>query len=464
MKDNKLVAALLLIAIITPLVTATPSLKITKIDKGSTIIPELDNKAYYEFLIDNNGPTELYEIYTLVGIALTPKGYFNLTTGNNTLEVTASIPEEMREREGYFNFEYQIRGIQSGILKDTLRTKIVSLKNAVEISAQPMHVGDQTATITIRNKQNAYLDNLKVRFKSSFFDSVSDVSLKPFEEKNVSVPIISSRLTGSLAGPYTITADIETNIATVSVQTIIQYLEKEGTSVEKKSSGYIIKKYTTTKTNEGNIPTVATIESSQDIFSRLFTIHSTEPAQTTRKGMTVYYQWQKEIGPAETFEVTSTTNYTLPFVLALLIVFIAAAAKVYSMTAISVQKKVNFVKTQGGELALKVNVHVKARKYVESIRITDQLPVMAKLYEKFGKMPDKIEKDSRRISWQIPALNAGEERVYSYIIYSKMKVVGRFELPAATAVFERNGKMMEVWSNRAFFVSETSDQSTKGFS
>ena len=41
------------------------------------------------------------------------------------------------------------------------------------------------------------------------------------------------------------------------------------------------------------------------------------------------------------------------------------------------------------------------------------------------------------------------------IIYSKVNVFGRFELPPALASFEKNGKKENVFSNRAFFVSET---------
>ena len=70
-------------------------------------------------------------------------------------------------------------------------------------------------------------------------------------------------------------------------------------------------------------------------------------------------------------------------------------------------------------------------------------------------MPDKIDPATKRLFWNLDRLNAGEERIYSYIIFSKVRVVGRFELPAATAVYLREGKTENVLSNRAFFVSET---------
>ena len=51
-------------------------------------------------------------------------------------------------------------------------------------------------------------------------------------------------------------------------------------------------------------------------------------------------------------------------------------------------------------------------------------------------------------------MESGEIRVISYIIYSKVGVLGRFALPPTTAVFERNGVFHETESNRAFFVAD----------
>ena len=120
----------------------------------------------------------------------------------------------------------------------------------------------------------------------------------------------------------------------------------------------------------------------------------------------------------------------------------------------AISKQVSYVKTRGGEFAVKVRVSVKARKHVERIQIIDRLPGMTKLYEKFGIKPDKIDTSTRRLFWNIDHLQAGEERVFSYIIYSNVNIVGRFELPSATAIYENEGNIQESQSNMAFFVAE----------
>jgi len=45
--------------------------------------------------------------------------------------------------------------------------------------------------------------------------------------------------------------------------------------------------------------------------------------------------------------------------------------------------------------------------------------------------------------------------VIHYLVYSKVGVLGKFALPSATAIYEKEGKVKETTSNRAFFVSET---------
>ena len=59
--------------------------------------------------------------------------------------------------------------------------------------------------------------------------------------------------------------------------------------------------------------------------------------------------------------------------------------------------------------------------------------------------------------WHIKRLNSGEERVFTYIIYSKINIIGKFELPAAHATFEKDGKHDKVYSNRAYFMAESSE-------
>jgi hypothetical protein len=115
-------------------------------------------------------------------------------------------------------------------------------------------------------------------------------------------------------------------------------------------------------------------------------------------------------------------------------------------------KRVYHVKTRGGEFALKVILHVKARTSVDNIEVYDHVPSAMKLFDKAG-MPHKID-GMGRLSWKIDKLNGGEDRIFSYIIYSPIRIVGRLELSPATAHFTKGSKSKHVASNRTYFMSE----------
>ena len=450
---NKKISLIILILLFATFATA--SLEVTKEDKGSVVIAELNNPAIFEFNINNTGNTDMFEIYSLVGVSMSPKGMFELAHGNNSIEVMMYPSAEIRKKSGLFSFEYQLKGTNTSIFSDMLRIKIVSLKDVIEIVPQPLQQNQASVIVTIKNLENTHLEDLKVHFNSVFFDSDSVISLAPYEEKNITLSVNLDKVKGLLAGPYVVTADVQYDTAKTKFQGVLDFLEKEGTAVRTTYEGLIIRKTTITKTNEGNTQTRATIEVSKDILTRLVTIYSIEPTRIERSGLFVHYTWEKDLKPTESMTISTTTNYTFPFILAILVVFVALLAKIYSQTAVVVTKRVSFVKTKGGEFALKVRLHVKAKSHVDKIQLFDSLPGLTKLYEKFGNKPDRVDAGMRRISWNVGGLNAGEERVFSYIIYSKMSVTGRFELPAATAVFNKDGKNIEVWSNRTFFVAET---------
>src|SRR3989338_210370 len=431
------------------------NLQVQKTDRGSVVLSEINNPAIFNFTIINNGANDTFQIYTLLGVSMTPIGTFDLSTGTTEIEVRAYPNRDLRKQIGALIFDYQIKGQASGIFNDKLTIDIVNLRGAVEIKGSNINVGDGEVKITVKNLQNTNIDDLTMAFSSALFDGSAKISLKPYQEVSIPVMIDKDKIKKLAAGNYVISAVADPENAKVKLEGTVKYLEGTGVSVDETSSGFIIRKTAITKTNEGNVPTAAKIEISKDIISRLFSTYSSEPASTSRSGLVINYDWNKNLAPGESFVVTSTTNYTLPFVLLVLIVLITIMVRVYTQTIVVLQKRVSFVRTKGGEFALRVKLHVKAKRHIDNLQIIDRFPGSVSLYEKFGVMPDKVDKAARRLFWNIDRLNAGEERVFSYLVFSKIKIIGRFELPPATGIFDKNGKTHEIYSNRAFFVAET---------
>ena len=80
---------------------------------------------------------------------------------------------------------------------------------------------------------------------------------------------------------------------------------------------------------------------------------------------------------------------------------------------------------------------------------------MTKVYERFGgDKPTRVDEKNKRIEWVFEKLEEKEVRILSYILYSKIGVVGKFALPSSTAIYEKNGKIKESESNKAYFVAE----------
>jgi len=222
-----------------------------------------------------------------------------------------------------------------------------------------------------------------------------------------------------------------------------------------KNFGFIINTVTIRNENEGNVPAVAEFSVEKNIISRLFTSFNVEPNLVERKGFGVKYTWDKELKPGEILEVVAKTNWTIPFIMIALIIIIFVYAKKSARGDLILRKKVQFVRAKGGEFALKVSIFVQANQYVENVHLIDRLPPLVKVHERFGAYsPSRIDEKLKRIEWNFDRLENGEVRSVSYVVYSKVGVLGRFALPCATAIFETAGKIKEVVSNRTFFVAE----------
>ena len=220
----------------------------------------------------------------------------------------------------------------------------------------------------------------------------------------------------------------------------------------------MIRRSIITKTNVGNTPTTVEIEVKRDVFRRLFTGHSIAPLSSDRSGVSVNYVWEQALDPGESFSVISTTNYTFPFILLILIILIGFMVKSSGRTTVELTKRVSYVKTKNDDFALKVRIRVKANKGVDNVEVADRIPPTTRLYSGFGRKPDRIQEGSGKIEWDLGSLTSGEERVISYIIYSKIRVLGRFELSPAAALYEAGGRKESVVSNRTFFMMDTAEQ------
>ena len=436
------------------LAVSAMDMDISKKDISSMAIYDLNKPAIFELTINNNGDeAEILQIYTLISrIDLEPKENFVVASHSEKIVEVKAYP---RNVPGYFSFEYKIKNAKDEIKTDNLAMSIVRLKDAFDIKSGNIYPELKEATISFENKGGHSFESIQARFKSSFFDSTQVFSLGPNEKKDIKVDIDQAKSKELLAGPYIMDTEIIVEDKTASTSSIIDFTEQPGIKTTETLEGWLVRRYEVTRDNKGNLPIDVEILIKRNFFSSWFTTFNIAPTNQDRVGLFTYSIFKKTIGPGESLDVVARTNWWF-----LILIIVGAwlawyLTKKYVTTKLVLTKKVSFVKTRGGEFALKVSVIAKARDFVDKIRIVDRLPAMVKIYEKYKPVtPDKIDEKNRRIEWGIENLRKGEERIFSYIIYSKMGVIGKFELPTATAMYESHGQLKEVFSNRTFFINE----------
>jgi len=453
MKKVGIILGLFLIVLQLSLISAI-DVTIKEKEISSLAISSINKPAIFDLEITNNRPkADEFQLYSTAGVVdLKPKNTF-IIEGNSTKTIT--LEAYPRKADGYYSFEYKIKDSDNEIHRDDLAIRIVELKDAFEVYAEDINPDSKIASVRFKNIGGHSFTDIKVDISSVFFDYSESFLLGAKEEKLFEIPINKDTADSLLAGPYIINTKVTISGSVADIGSIIRFNEHSNLETTETNEGILLIRQETIKTNKGNVPIDVEIVSKKNFFPALFTTFNIAPTNKDSIGANKYYIFEKRLGPNESLKVVEKTNWWILIIVVASIVPIVYFARKYILTKLRVIKKATFVKTRGGEFALKISIVVKARDFVERIKIVDKLPGMVKLYERYGTItPDKVDTKNRRLEWNVDSLDKGEERVFSYIIYSKMGVVGKFELPEAEALYEFKGKIKEIVSNRSFFINE----------
>jgi hypothetical protein len=430
------------------------SLDINSSIDTNTLVKGVENKVILHLIL-SDAPEGLYNVYTLSDILISPLDMFQINDNSIKKEFELRASENLKT-DGLYTFTYTInqRGIQKYDRQITL--DILNLEEVIEVSSDNINISDNEISFYVKNLENVELKNLKAKFSSIVFETEKEFDLKPFEKKVFNVIVDGFKLKRIKAGVYVIDSTFYTNQGNKEISGTLFFGETKGISTLEKKSGILIQNEEISKVNTGNVVESVRIELTRNIISRFFTTFQEEPNIVERNGFFIKYTWLKErLGPAEILTVKAQTNYVVPFFVILFVIIILVGMKKYNKSKIIVKKSVNPVRTKNGEFALKISISIKALRSVENVVITDHIPRMVKLFNKFGTIqPTKIDPNTRTIQWKVGALGSREERIVSYIVYSKVGVVGKFSLPSARVLFEKDNIVEQVDSNFVFFMNE----------
>lgn len=440
--------------IILPSVSAL-TLNVQQETQDVAMIHGLDMPAIFDLNVTNMGAGDNIMFYNFFGSSMFPKGTVTIG-GGETKDIQIGIyPRDDMTQTGRVTFDIYVKGQNGGQATYPLTVNVITLDQAFEVGAEEFKPDSNNVSVYIKNLANFNFDNINVNFKSPFFNFERTISLDPYEKKSFEITLNKDQFRDLMAGYYTLNAEITASNAKTDIQGVMKFSEKDIVTSSQDEYGFIINTKKITKINEGNVVSTSSTVLKKNVLSRLFTTFSPEPDLVERTGLVVYYTWERQLKPGDQLVITVRTNWLLPLLAILLIIAIVILTKQFSKTSLSLKKKVTFVRAKGGEFALKVSIAVNARKFVEKVNIIDRLPPLVKLHEKFGgEMPRKVDETNKRIEWHFDKLQEGETRILSYIIYSKVGVLGKFALPTTTAIFEKDGEVHEAESNHAFFIAE----------
>ncbi|MEK6918310.1 MAG: hypothetical protein AABW51_05165 [Nanoarchaeota archaeon] len=451
----KKVLSLSVLLLILPFTLAL-NLQVDKISKNEVMIVGVEKPATFDFNITNPGPATKIQFYNLLSFRMLPSETILINAYESKIIKLEISPIGDFNFTGLYSFPFYIRDVNDeSEMRETLTFRRVEFRDAFEIGAGSFNPESNSVDIYLQNMQNFKFGEINGKFSSSFFNIEKTFTLAPYERKNFTIQLNKEDFKQLLAGSYTLNADLNAEGQKTNIQTNLEFIEKDIIKTSESQSGLIFRTNVITKTNVGNVLATENMVITKNIISRLFTTFSPEPDSVDRSGFIVKYGWSRELKPGESFEITVKTNWLFPLLLILLVIAAVIIAKQYTSTNLVINKKINFVRAKGGEFALKVSVILNAKKHVDNITVIDRLPPLVTLYEKFGiEKPSRVDTKLRKLEWNFNGLEAGETRVISYIIYSKVGIMGKFSLPPTTAIFERNGQAHETESNRAFFVAE----------
>jgi len=436
------------------LLSFASALEINENFDGNVIVREYGNSIQLGLDI-SNASDGVYNVYTLADIVMEPKETFVIDGGSISKDFTIA-PNDNLDVEGYYTFTYTLnhRGVEK--FDNKFNVKLMDLRDVLDISSDSVSLEDNYTMVRIENLEDVALGNVSARFSSVLFDAEETFDIEPLSTTEILVELDSDSLRKTRAGVYVIEVYFDTPEGEVKVDGNLYLGEKKGITTTRDVGGLLIRTESVAKINAGNTVESVEVKMERNIISRLFTSFNVDPASADRSGLVVEYTWAKSrLGPTDAFVIKARTSYVLPVLIIILLIVLFFGIKRFAQTKIEVHKSVSHVRTKGGEYALRIKLALKAKKDVENVSLIDKVPAIVKIYKKFGTVkPDKIDAASRRIHWNIGDLNAGETRVFSYIVYSKVGVVGKFAMPAALSVFEKDGKIHEVESNHVYFMSD----------
>jgi len=310
---------------------------------------------------------------------------------------------------------------------------------------------DYTFTVRLENNVPESLSNVNVYVSSALFEEHATIQLFEDQERDIeySVPIESL----AEPGDYELSVRVfyeEDLQSSEEVDFIVEVSTDISETVED-SDRFLFREITVTKLNNGNSVVAEGYDLELNVFEKWFSKYSIRPTYKDSTGS----HWNFNLDPGEEYTINIKIDHR-PLVVALIVIIVFALLMWYWMSkGVIIKKEVFKLKqTSEGVSDFKILLHVKnnTNKTVKNLMIIEMLPRVINPLPRFSTLkPNNTQKGEKgvRMIWRVNELVKGEERIISYDVEAKMKIIGQFMLPQAIVKYKTHrGKVVTAKSNR----------------
>ena len=319
--------------------------------------------------------------------------------------------------------------------------------------------------LQLRNRNPLNISNLVVTITSPHFKTETKLNLAPLSEKTKDVPGIS-------IDPLTPPGEAEVLVQVfykdeIVTQVTKNYRIKEYTQIQQRineEETFFKTTKTITITNDGNIKNNAIVSIPTSFIKNLF-ISSSLPHETdTVDGMRKVI-WTIPLDPNATRTFTYTENYRILVLLALLSIFGGIMYFVLRSQIVVTKEAVALAHDDGvSDIKVRIFIRNRSSKIIQTIQVTDKVPSLAdvvKTETPGSTAPSKVahnEKHGTLLRWDFEVLEPYEERVVTYQMKSKLKIIGKMKLPNARVRFTARGRERTIYSNNIELIERFKDR------
>lgn len=434
----------------------------------STVFSTIDNTilpnetAKFELTINNFAQNkDRFQVYTIDPnwiVDIEPRPISVEPDSSKTFTIT--VKPKSTTSIGSQGVQINVKNIETGdVIKETLIVGVRSFDSNLGTFAAsiffdvalPPTIDPRESVqlmVRLRNRNALDINGLTLNLKGPHFVKEVPLDLGPL---------------GEITEYYSFSLDPYVAPGTYTLEGVISY---QGNKVSEIKKDYVIKSYSSIKEKESKknlfLKSITTIEVHNDgnevattkinknfgFIKRLFS--STTPKANYQDG----YVWEVVVGPNDSVDLIISSNYRY-FTGLIVIIFLAILAYYFYRSPLLAFKEVVGVIKAEGSSDVKVRLFVKNRsnKVIHGVELIDKVPSIAELKSThtLGTLqPTRVTKlkSGVLLRYDLDILEPYEERVITYSIKSKLKIVGRMGLPQAKVVFKtKSGQERVAFSN-----------------